>query len=138
MAERSLLERLLDPGSPPGPKIREDRRAKIESIVRNLSRVLNSRHGSAPAQPDYGIPELSDILVAFPAAVGRMQKAIRATIEKYEPRLTGIQVIHVQDETSPMTLRFLILARLVEEDRPGASVSFDTAVESGGDVRVSV
>jgi len=134
-AERTLLERLAKPRSRGVRTLAENTPELIRSILRHLSSMLNSRIGHAPAQMDYGIPEPSEVAHAFPDGLGQMQRAIRTCIEKYEPRLTGVNVMHVESEEDQFALRFQITAQLATaKDR--TPVCFDTLVDSTGRIKV--
>lgn len=133
--ERTLLERLARPKTRGVRTLSENTNELTKSVMRHLTNMLNSRIGHAPAQMDYGIPEPSEVAHAFPDALGQMQRAIRMCIEKYEPRLTGVNVMHVESEDDQFTLRFQITAQLsTSKDR--APVCFDTLVDSAGRIRV--
>ena len=133
--ERTLLER-LGAREPEGVRSGSlDRNAQLSSIVQHLRKMLNSRQGHALAQMDYGIPDPSEVAHSFPDAIGKMQRAIRTCIEKYEPRLTGVKVIQVESGDDVLTLRYHITARLTDS-KERVTVSFDTLVDSSGRIEV--
>ena len=133
--ERSLLERLRRPEADSGRTIHENTARLAESVLANLRRLLNSRTGIAPGALDYGIPDLSDFVYNMPESQTRIRAAIKAAVEKYEPRLRRVTVKHVIDGNDPLILRFDVTAELVtSEDR--ASVRFETRFDPTG--RVSV
>ena len=115
--ERTLLERLRKPAQ--GPQtMHEDAGALMRSILRNMNRILNSRAGQFPAQPDYGIPSPSEIAHAYPDSVKVVQRRMRECIEKYEPRLKDVQVTQIEsDEQIGGAIRDLKSA-LRGEDEP--------------------
>ncbi len=133
--ERTLLERLARPSAARDRTAREDPAEIVRSVLGNLQRILNARLGHAPAQPDLGMPAPSDILRTGPEAVHWILDTLRICIEKYEPRLTDVQVAHLSDEGDVLALRFQVTARLaaMKDDVP---VSFDTTVDPAGRVRV--
>jgi len=133
--ERSLLERFNEPEAESARTIRENTSRLAESVIANLRRLLNARHGIASTQADYGIPDLCDVIHNFPDAIAGMRKAIKTTIEKYEPRLKRVQVKHADSPDDPLALRFEITAELVtEEDK--ASVWIETRIDGSGAVEV--
>src|SRR5215831_11241685 len=81
-----------------------------DSIIEHLRVLLNSRRGSSPAAPDFGIPDFSDLVHAFPGAVQTLQRGIRETILAFEPRLKQVTVKHVPSD-DPLTLRYEITAQ---------------------------
>jgi len=130
--ERSLLDRLQEPDQA-GRTIHDDTRLRADSVLANLRRLLNSRHGVTPIRNDYGIPDLTEVVHNFPEAIGQMRAAIRAAIEKYEPRLRRVNVRHVDAPDDPLALRFEITAVLVGADER-ASVWFETRIDPNGEV----
>lgn len=133
--ERTLLERLSRPKAASSRTLSEDSGELVRSVLRHLQRMLNSRQGHAPAQMDYGIPDPSEVVHNFPNAIGQVQRAIRACIEKYEPRLTAVNVMHVESEDDLFALRFQITAQLrTAKEMP--YVCFDTLMDSTGRIQV--
>ena len=123
--ERTLLERLADP-DPPGERRLDLDVARLKrSVQAHLLRMLNSRWDHAPAQPDYGIPDLNEFMFAYPDSVTPMRQAIQASVEKYEPRLKDVKVRWSPDEEDPLNVRFEITARLIT-DGDAVPVSFAT------------
>jgi type VI secretion system protein len=107
----------------------------VRSVVNHLRKMLNTKQNHAPAHMDYGIPDPSDVAHSLPDAIGTMQKCIRQCIEKYEPRLTNVNVIHVESELDILTLRFQITAQLVHS-KERVPIVFDTLVDSSGRIKV--
>lgn len=102
------------------------------SIVRNLSNILNTRVGSALAQADLGVPPPHEILLGYPASAKRLLDAIAASIERYEPRLSHVRVVHVPRDEGDLTLRFRIAARMVALD--GQPIGLETTIEQNGHI----
>ena len=71
------------PGAAPG---------ELGLVLANLRLLFNTRPGDTAAAPDFGVPDLADMLHQFPAASGALQQALRAAIARHEPRLRGVQV----------------------------------------------
>jgi type VI secretion system protein len=133
--ERSLLDRVRDPDAGEARRIHGNTARLAESVLENLRRLLNSRHGHALAQEDYGIPDLTEVVHNYPESIAGMRRAIRQAIEKYEPRLERIQIRHVSNDDDPFALRFEIKARLVTEERK-SSIWFETRVDTSGEVHI--
>jgi len=134
--ERSILERLADP-RPDAPRTtQKDNSQLVSSILDHLGRMLNTRRGNAPVAPEYGIPDLVDLIHSFPESIRTMEKAIRATIENYEPRLTNVRVRHVGQEDDVFSLHFEITAMLSTPGSARQSVWFETKVANSGEVTV--
>ncbi len=133
--DRSLFERLRDPGAEGSRTIHENTSRLAESVLSNLRNLLNSRRGIAPAQPGYGIPDMVDLTASFPEGVTGMRRAIKETIETYEPRLRRVNVKYVETDDDPLALRFEITAELATADER-ASVWFETRIDASGEVDV--
>jgi type VI secretion system protein len=131
--ERSLLERLREPEGERDRSIHENTGRLVESVLANLRRLLNSRHGIASIAADYGIPDLSDVIHNFPEATGKLRLAIKTTIEKYEPRLRRVTVVSVETPDEPLLLRFEIKAELLSGER---RIQFETRIDPSGEVRL--
>lgn len=135
MSERTLLERLRDRRSSQERSQHENVGALTESVQEHLDRMLNTRQGIAETVPEYGLPNLVDLIHSFPEAIDICRRSIRASIERYEPRLRNVVVNNVPDEDDPFHLRFEIRAQLVTE-REAMPVSFFTTLDSSGQADV--
>jgi type VI secretion system protein len=132
--DRSILERLNRPRGTATRTATDSASDLRRSVLRNLSNLLNTRTGTAPAQLDLGMPSPSEITHAAPNAVNLMLRNLRECIEKYEPRLRDVEITHVESPEEVLSLRFQVTARIATRD--GVTVSFDTVVNPGGHVRV--
>jgi type VI secretion system protein len=133
--ERSILERLANRKREVSRTTRQDDAQLLSSILEHIGKMLNTRQGNAPVAPDYGIPDIVDLVHSFPESIRFMEKAIRTTIEKYEPRLSGVRVRHAPLEDEVFSLHFEVTAVLV----PSSSrkpVQFETRVDNNGEVTV--
>ncbi len=139
MSEGSLLQRLRQAADPTSSGRAVYRGEDLESIVgQHLQRMLNTRQGSSLTVPDYGIVELSELLHDFPDAMGIMQRAIKNSILKYEPRLKNVQVRTVDGDSIDNTVNvyFEITAQLSYPDGQRQAVHFNTAVDQSSNVSV--
>lgn len=127
-AQGTLLERIRSSSSDAPRTIREDTEATAESILRYLRRLLNTRQGDARISADFGIPDCTEVMHAFPDSISDMQKAIQATIERFEPRLSKVRIRHVPSEENALELRFEVTAQL-GTSREKAFLQFETWVE---------
>lgn len=107
---------------------------EVQSIIGNLRAILNTRVGDSPAAVDFGVIDLADLYHDFPNATQYLQRSIRDTIQKYEPRLTSVRVRPAPSE-DPLTLVFDISARLTNDRRRGL-VRVRTQVNHGGRVDI--
>lgn len=135
MSERTLLERLRDPRGSTGRSAQINTSALAESVQEHLDRMLNTRQGIAETVPDYGLPNLVDVIHSFPEAVDICRRSIRSSIERYEPRLRNVVVNAVPNEDDPFHLRFEIRAQLIS-DNAVMPVAFYTTLDSSGQADV--
>jgi type VI secretion system protein len=133
--ERSILERLANRQPDVNRTTKQDESQLLSSVLEHVGKMLNTRRGNAPVAPDYGIPDIVDMIHSFPESIRIMEQAIRATIEKYEPRLSSIRVKHTEFDEEIFSLHFEVTAVLV----PSSSkkpVRFETKVDNNGEVSV--
>ncbi|MCM0082096.1 type VI secretion system baseplate subunit TssE [Geomonas sp. Red32] len=130
MHEERLLERIRSVEKEPQRRRGDDLRRGIRSLVSHLQRILNTRQGNVPIAGDYGVPDFIDFLQTFPESVVAIESSIRTAIEKYEPRLSNVNVAFLPDQDDVLTLRFQINANLTGEG--GRRVCFETVVDADG------
>ncbi len=133
--EQSLLERVKHPDREDRRSVDPDAGRLAQSVLRNLEKLLNSRHGGAPTCPDYGIPSLEDVLHGGAEGLRDLPADIRRSIETYEPRLHNVRVRLAPRGEDAALLRFDITAELLVGGRR-SRVHFETRVEDSG--RMSV
>lgn len=145
MREERLLERIRNWEKGSERRVEEDPKLIIDSILKHLRQLLNTKQGNVPIGGDYGTPDFNDLFITFPRTKmdpkKEIEKAIRLTIQKYEPRLEGVRVELIEKEegevhpyTDPLTLRFQITGRLSDESR--TQVFLETTVNYDGKVKV--
>ena len=135
MREERLTERIRSWNRAPHRRGRPDPKRMVDSIVRHLERILNTRWGSAQIADDYGIPDLTDLRSGLPDAVQNLERAIRNTIQKYEPRLEAVRVKFIPPEETILTVSFQIVARLALEGEKNP-VTFQSVMDSDGKVTI--
>ncbi len=136
MREERLLERIRSWEQRPERRAQEDPRRTIDSVLRHLSRILNTKQGNVPLADDYGIPDLTDFVSFYQGSAGGIERSLRQVIQRYEPRLKVLRVSFVPQEEDLLSLRFEIVARLATGDEK-IPVHFETVVDSTGKVSVS-
>jgi type VI secretion system protein len=134
--DRTLLERLADPDPDARRTIRENKQRLMDSVMRHLQRMLNTRQGHVPIQPEYGMPDITDCVEGAPEALDRIRRAIKNSIEMFEPRLRRVKITHlpVGDD---LNLHFGITGQLLAEKEP-VPVHFSTTVSPSGNATISV
>ena len=134
--DRTLLERLADPDPQGRRTVREDPRRVVDSVMRNLLKLLNTRQGEALIQPEYGLPDITECAEGAPEAFDRVCRAIKSTIERFEPRLHRVRVTHFVTGND-LNLHFSITGQIATE-RDQVPVYFNTTVNPSGNAVIAV
>jgi type VI secretion system protein len=134
-SERTLFERLARPRTRGARTMVESTPELVRSVLRNLQNILNARLGNAAAQPDLGMPAPSDITRSGADSIDRLIETLRACVQKYEPRLAAVDVVHVESENEKLVLRFQVTARIASS-KDETYISFDTLVDPSGRIKV--
>jgi type VI secretion system protein ImpF len=140
----SLLDRLMDndptnPNEVP-PNNNEKLRMVQAGVRRDLEDLLNTRYRCVSWPPlldqidnslvNYGIPDFTAASMDAAEESDHMLKAIRRAIDFFEPRLTELNVVAIEnDDQYDRTFRFRIEATMVVEDG-GHRVQFNSSMES--------
>lgn len=137
MRRERLLERIRMMEEAPERRLDSDNvDTMVQSVLEHLVRVLNTKKGSVDIDPDFGVPDITNISSSFSAeAVPELEGEIRKVIENYEPRLKDVQVRFSSQDDDLLSLRFSITAKLVTDEK-SKPVIFETIVDSDGQVKV--
>ncbi len=106
---------------------------RIKSITDHLWRMFNTREGSVPHLPDYGLPDISEIYRGLPDSMANLEKKIHTMIVKYEPRLEKVRVTKLPISKLDFKLAFELTAQL----KSGEKVVFTTRFSSAGETAVN-
>lgn len=134
MREERLLERIRAFERDPSRRGRTDHGRLVDSILGHLRLILNTRQGSVPIAPDFGVPDFLDFLQTYPDSVREIESSICMAIQTYEPRLSGVRVTFLPQEDDILALRFQIAAQITGDGRP--NVYFETIVDTDGKISV--
>ncbi|MCK5505075.1 MAG: type VI secretion system baseplate subunit TssE [Thermodesulfovibrionia bacterium] len=135
MREKRLLERIQTREKEPSRRGSDDPRRITESVLEHLQRILNTWQGNVPIAEDYGVPEFTDFMYSMPDSVREIERAIRQTVQKYEPRLRAVKVTFIpREEEDALSLRFQINARLSTGSK--RRVLFETLIDTDGKISV--
>jgi type VI secretion system protein len=108
----------------------------IDSVIAHLRCILNTRQGSVPLDPHFGVPDFTNLAGGLSAGSTRdIEVAIRQVILRYEPRLAAPEVTLRADPLEPMSLRFDVDGRL-DVDGQEIPLQLSTIVGSNGKVSV--
>lgn len=135
MFERTLFERLAEPTAEQRTDDRIDVSIVIESVMRNLRTVFNTRQGSVMTRDDYGLSDFGDLSLMFRDAMAHIAREIKELTQKFEPRLEDVSVRHVPDADNPLALSFRISGQIVIGDRT-ETIRFDSELGHDGYVRL--
>lgn len=134
MRELTLLERIdaLENGRDDAPRQRLER-----SLARHLTSMLNTRRGSVPIAPDYGISDVTDLGRSFTEeSVDEFKTELERVIMLYEPRLSSVRVKYAPRPDMPLSAVFEIEALANTEYGP-QTLHFETMLDATGTVRLA-
>jgi|SoiMethySBSTD1v2_1073268.scaffolds.fasta_scaffold179218_3 type VI secretion system protein ImpF len=138
----SILDRLIDPESAGTAIMAGFSPEKLyRAVLRDLEDLLNTRRtaGTLPASLDevsssivaYGLPDISSAEAGSTMARQDIAQAIRAVIDRFEPRLQDVSVVllNPEDDIVRQSVKFRVDARLAVDPYP--DIAFDTILEMG-------
>lgn len=99
------------------------------SVLDNLRRILNCRAGTLSHLPDYGLPDMSQILQGMPGSAHGLMGTMTSMLLKYEPRLASLQAVLL-----PQTLPGHLQYSLEVELRDGTRATLGTTLDPQGKV----
>jgi type VI secretion system protein ImpF len=110
-----------------------------QSVKRDLEWLLNTRQTAGAFSPElrevatslaaFGLPDFTSVSVKSPADRLRMQRALEAAINIFEPRLEGVIVtLQPMENSLQQSMHFRVDARLRVEPAP-EPVTFDTVLQ---------
>ena len=133
--QRALFDRLRDPDPPGERHSRVATRVVLASVLSNLQAMLNTTQGNCLTDLNYGLPHLTTIRNSMPGTLKGYEAAIRMTIERHEPRLSGVRVRHAPSSQNQMDLRFEI-SGVIQDEQGRESVRFETFADDNGRLQV--
>ncbi|ASR89743.1 MULTISPECIES: type VI secretion system baseplate subunit TssE [Alcaligenes] len=134
MRELRLLERIaaLETGQIQTQATRAQ--VLVVSIREHLQRILNTRRGSVPLDPEFGVPDFTNLAGSFSSGSTReIIDSITRMIERYEPRLKAPKVQVSEQGSEVLSLSFS-LEGLVQVDDHELPIRLATSISSSGRV----
>lgn len=129
--QERLLQRIRNQEAAPAERDSGNQALESASIIEHLRRLLNTRQGSVPIHPDYGIPDFSHLGGdTFTDTAQEMQRSLRKVIETFEPRLARVQVTYDTRGGERSHLNFRITGVLAKDER--IPLTLDTSLAPGG------
>lgn len=108
----------------------------ISSIKRNISVLLNTRIGESQSCPELGLFDFNDANSgSFDLGV-RIKVGIKTCIERFEPRLSHLDIRVLHDSTCPFSLRFHIHGN-INVKTAQEKIEIDLFLDSNRTYRVS-
>ncbi len=104
-----------------------------ESIQQDLLRLMNTKQGSLSHMPDYGLPDLCTVYQSLPDGKCEFVTMIQHVIEKYEPRLTDVNVDDDTQDNRACVLSLTIKAEIIGDEH----AQFESYFYSAGHVLLS-
>ena len=99
---------------------------RLKSIIGNLGRLFNTRRGTLLHVPEFGLPDITNVSRAAPAEVEAIRRAIRESVERFEPRLDRVRVDQDASDPASPSLVFLLSAEIAQFGK----VQFQTTIRS--------
>lgn len=87
----------------------------VNSIKRNLNKILNERPGSCQSANLLGVTDLNDATMSTTELNSLICSSIRQCIEDYEPRITTTTITSKPNYDDPLTLMFAVTAFIGKE-----------------------
>ncbi|MGK0159283.1 type VI secretion system baseplate subunit TssE [Pseudomonas mosselii] len=103
----------------------------VLSVLDNLQRILNCRAGTLAHLPDYGLPDMSQILQGLPGTAHGLMDTMTCALLKHEPRLEAVR-IELLPQTQTGHLEYALDAQI----KGGVRTSFGTTLGPEGRVLV--
>jgi type VI secretion system protein len=139
MRERRLLERIANWGEQDADLRTSQTQVDIlvRSVTEHLGRLLNTRQGSVPIDPLFGVPDFTNLAGGTGAgSVTDIEDEIRRMVLKYEPRVKAPRVTLNREMTDVLSIRFALEGTL-EVDNREIPLQISTTVGANGKVNVS-
>lgn len=139
MLETRLLERMLHIVNPALTTGLTNENLLRQSVVQHLTRMLNTRRGSVPIDPDFGLYDMNNIAGSF--SVGSTEEICEAVvwqIKRYEPRLQNPVLTTSKEDHEIITLKFELSAEIshINSRLNGEVFSMYLRINSSGQIHI--
>lgn len=131
----SFFERLEADASTRSVTQRPDPVDVVDSVKRNIAQILNTRMGEALSAPDLGLLDFNDATLGSQDLAMKIRRAIQYCLDRYEPRVEDIDIRVLPDATTPLKLKFHIVAT-VHTGAMHDKVQIDLFLDSNRSYRV--
>ena len=104
----------------------------VRSICNYLLRLLNTRQGSVPIDPLFGVPDLTNVAGGLSSGVtADIEEELRRVISQYEPRLLNPRVTSAARGTEVLSLSFS-LSGMVDVNHQLIPLQLSTRLDGNG------
>lgn len=137
MREQRLLERIasLETGNTHGNATRAQ--IMVWSIQEHLQRILNTRQGSVPIDPDFGVPDFTNLAGSFTQGfTNDIIKDMTRMVKRYEPRLKNPVITIEEPDTEVLSLSFALQGVIAVDNRE-IPIRMATRVSASGRVTLT-
>lgn len=138
MRELRLLERILYWETEAAPSATPSADLLVGSVLSHLRRILNTRRGSASIDPNFGMPDFTNVAGSTfsGSSVRELEMDLVGTIRKYEPRLRNPTLKMVPDERDILALKFELGGTIQMSERD-VQIHLAAVVNADGRVKVT-
>jgi len=108
----------------------------LESIIKHLQRILNTRKGSVPIDPEFGVPDFTNLASNYTSNLNvDIERDIRTLLQRYEPRLKSPRLRVLEERPDVLSLSFELLGSVMigNDEVP---VRLSTRIGSQGRIRI--
>lgn len=106
---------------------------RIHSVADHLTRLFNTRRGTLPHDPEYGLPDMGEIYQGLPNTVQGFKRALAELVKRYEPRVDRVDCRVEQVSADEFRLQAVLSFRLLE----GRAVKLRALFSSSGRAEVN-
>jgi len=138
MKEKRLLERIsaLELGTERSRLTQSQ--VLLDSLMEHLRRILNTRQGSVPMDPEFGVPDFTNLAGTFATGeTAQIVENMTRMVARYEPRLKSPCISVAENGREVLSLSFSLDGLVAIDDRD-IPVHLSTLVSSDGRVSLSM
>lgn len=118
MAHMRLLEKIISMDKNiHDEKIYNQTETLISSVTRHLKQILNTRRGTVLIDPEYGMPDFSDLPVDLASTkTDLMKERIKDVVEKYESRIKDVEITIEAKTDNSLSMHFGLNGTIIHEN----------------------
>jgi len=110
----------------------------VESLLDDLSKIYNTRHGTVMLDPKFGIPDFTSLMNNMsPPEVAKLTQSFTSVTNQYEQRLKSLDIRHEVREEDRGLIRFVVKSKL-EFRKQLAPFTFDILLQGDGSIALEL